>query len=228
MSDLVVIVPSRGRPANARRFRDAWQATADGCDLWFAVDQTDPELIGYNDLAPHLMFCQSDGMPAALNEVANRAIVSARPYIGFCGDDHLPRTPHWDRHIIEALARLGTGIVYGNDLMQHGALPTAVFMTADIVAALGYMCPPRFRHLYLDNCWKAWGEGIGRIRYLPDVVIEHLHPQAGKSEWDDGYRRVNAGDVWAHDAQQWDLYRSGQLFADLAKLRALLDVREPA
>lgn len=225
MNDLAVIVPTRGRPGNAFRLLQAWKTTGAVCDLWFAVDQDDPQLADYQsaDLWAHAMVCKSDGMAAVLNETAARVVHAGRRYVGFMGDDHLPTTTRWDHRIVAELDRLGTGIVYGNDLMQGERLPTAVFMTADIVRTLGYMCPPGFRHLYLDNCWKTWGEQLGRLAYLSDVVIEHLHPQAGgKAEWDSGYERVNSGEVWDHDGRAWVLYQAGQLQADVEKLRGLL------
>lgn len=142
--------------------------------------------------------------------------------IGFAGDDHAPRTPGWTERIRTELNQLGTGIVYGNDLFQGPNLPTAVFMTADIVGALGYMAPPCLRHMFADNYWKDLGDGVRRIRYLPDVVIEHLHPHAGgKAPEDDRYRAV--WPLMGPDGQAYNEFvDSGQLAADIAKVKELL------
>lgn len=147
--------------------------------------------------------------------------------IGFMGDDHRPRLSvvPWDVAYISELTRLGTGMVYGNDLLQGPNIPTQIAMTSDIIRALGYMAYPGLRHLYADNMWKALGEATGCIRYMPNVLVEHMHPVAGKALWDDNYARVNAPDVDQHDHAAFADYMAHHLAGDAAKVRAL---RTPA
>jgi hypothetical protein len=143
--------------------------------------------------------------------------------IGFMGDDHCPRTYGWDKAYVDALREMGTGIVYGNDLIQGARLPTQVAMTADIVRALGYMAPPALTHLYVDNFWRDLGTVAGCLRYLPDVTVEHRHPIAGKAEWDEGYRRVNDAAMYERDRLAYVEYQRTQFVADVAKVKALRD-----
>jgi len=119
------------------------------------------------------------------------------------------------------LERLGTGIVYGNDLLQGEMIPTAVFMTADIVKALGYFCPPTLLHMYLDNSWKDWGQGADCLRYLPDVIIEHMHPGTGKGSFDSVYAESNI--LMTPDHTRYLEYRDAFLQDDIAKIRAIRD-----
>jgi hypothetical protein len=137
------------------------------------------------------------------------------------GDDHRPRTRGWDAAYLEALHDLGTGIVYGDDLLQGANLPTQCAMTSNIVQALGCMAPATLRHMYVDNAWRALGEAAGCLRYLPEVVVEHLHPVAGKAEWDDNYRRVNAPEMYGHDADAFGEYLRGQFAEHVAKVQRL-------
>lgn len=226
MNELLVIVPSRGRPGNARALVDAFTATSTGhADLLIAIDDDDPLAADYDQPTGVTVVCAPRlGLAGTLNVTAVRQARNYR-YVGFMGDDHRPRTLGWDAVVVDELQRLGTGVVYGNDLIQGAALPTAVFLTSDIVTALGYMVPPGLRHLFLDNFWLRLGRDLDAISYLPDVIVEHLHPIAGKAGWDDGYRRVNAGDVWAADRQRFDDYCATELAGDLAKIRA---ARAPA
>lgn len=216
---LLVICPSRSRPANAARLVDAWQATTAGVsDLLIATDDDDPA----NYLVP----------PPAIHRVAQRRRMAgtlnlwathfADQYdaLGFCGDDHVFRTTGWDQRVIEQLDRLGTGLVYGNDLLQGMNLPTAVFVTADIVRTLGWMAPPGLVHLFLDNSWLALGHALDAITYLSDVVIEHMHPLAGKAEPDAGYSEANASDVWTHDEAVYRRWLDEDLAQDVARIRA--------
>lgn len=227
MPDLVIIVPSRGRPDAARELADSFMATCTAStELVLAVDDDDPTLEQYKALAvaPHGLGGPTETlypqlsmrvvdypktMVHALNQAAIRYLTGTRPEpfaMGFMGDDHRPRTKGWDSLYLDALHSLGTGIVYGDDLLQGRNLPTQCAMTADIVAALGGMAPVNLRHMYVDNFWRELGINAGCLRYLPDVVVEHLHPVAGKAEWDDGYQRVNAPTVFAQDEDAFREY----------------------
>lgn len=213
--DLLVIVPSRGRPQNAHRL--ASQTGRYGhAEYVFCVDSDDPTRTEY----PQPRVIGEPGrMVAWVNLIAP---LTKSPFVGFMGDDHLPVTPGWDQIVCQTLAEMGTGIVYGNDLLQGERLPTAAFMTRDIVEALDCMAPPELEHLYVDNAWKAWGEGMGRLKYLPDVVIEHLHPFAGKAVMDDGYQQVNSAAMYQRDEAAWNRYQEERLASDIAKLKVLI------
>lgn len=224
---MLVVVPSRGRPENIRRLTAAWNETATlPAKLVVGVDDDDPQLEDYVDAAP----CEVGprlGMVGTLNAVAVRyaTLWPHLRYIGFMGDDHCPRTIGWDSRIAQALDELRTGIVYGNDLLQGERLPTAVFMTVDIVRSLDWMAPPGLKHLWVDNAWRSLGEQLGALRYLPDVVIEHLHPVAGKTGWDEGYQAVNAPAVWAHDETEYKRWLAEDCADDAEHVRLAMAAR---
>ena len=153
-------------------------------------------------------------MAKPLNFAANLYADKYR-HFAFLGDDHRPRTKNWDVLFINALDELGTGLVYGNDLLQGENLATAVAMTGDIVQALGGMVPPDMIHLYLDNFWMTLGKDLNALRYIPEVVLEHLHPVAGKAEWDEGYREVNAQEVYSADAKALNDYLASDSYSKL-------------
>jgi hypothetical protein len=227
MADLAVIVPTRGRPDAAedliRAFDDT--CTAD-TDLVFAVDLDDPSREKYAWTAgrahPRVSVVAADThtMVEALNDAATLHARLAYA-VGFMGDDHRPRVKGWDQRYLDALRELGTGIVYGDDLLQGEKLPTQCAMTSDIVRALGHMAPPPLRHMYVDNYWLDLGRACGCVRYLPDVVVEHMHPVAGKSEWTEGHKRVNDRAVYAADESAYRRYLVSEFPADVAKVRAL-------
>jgi hypothetical protein len=224
---LCVIVPTRGRSIEARRLVMAWAETGASCTLYLGMDDDDRSY----DLSTFTAMAQEWEVDlriahyprTSMNGTLNRIAVEAAQefaFIGFMGDDHVPRTQHWDRQLIKALIR-PCAIVYGNDLMQGANLPTAVFLDSRIVSTLGYIAPPELKHLFLDNAWKTWGEYLDTLTYLPDVIIEHMHPQAGKAEWDEGHARVNSGEMWNHDRQAWNHYAADRLHEDIAKLAAV-------
>ncbi|MGW6741654.1 glycosyltransferase family 2 protein [Streptomyces sp. NPDC055025] len=229
--DLLVIIPTRGRPQAVPEIVQAWDDTGATADLLFAVDTDDPELAAYKK---HAVALKADGrvrftfskrrrLCGTLNTQAVKAAKQYR-FLGFMGDDHRPRPAamSWDARIRECLSG-GPGIVYGNDLLMGEQMPTAVAMTSNIVETLGYMAPPALVHLCLDLCWLDWGRGMGRITYLPDMVIEHLHPAAFKAEMDAGYEEVNSSEMVSADSAAYYQYRDGgALQADLAQLRTLV------
>lgn len=230
MADLVVIVPSRGRPDAARELAASFAETCTADTLLvLAVDADDETAPDYHDAGGRRVITVTpapSNMVITLNHVAKAyAGISPkiRPFaLAFMGDDHRPRTVGWDAMYLETLRELGTGLVYGDDLYQGEGVPTQVAMTSDIVRALGYMAPPQLVHLFVDNFWLSLGRLARCIRYRPDVVIEHMHPVAGKAGWDEGHKRVNTPEYYARDEATWRAYiDAGHLAADVAKVEAL-------
>lgn len=236
MPELTVIVPSRGRPEAAHELAEAfWSTFTADTELVFALDGDDETAGDYPQQGCRIVFALA---PSTMVKTLNYAalLTAAPPHgcsqvappfaIGFMGDDHRPRTVGWDGLYLDGLRKLGTGLVYGDDLFQHERLPSQIAMTTDIVRALGYMAPEGFRHLFVDDWWMALGKAAGCITYLPDAVIEHLHPYAGKADWDPGYVRVN--DQAVHDADQAEYARamwSGEMARDAGKVLELRAAR---
>jgi hypothetical protein len=225
MADLIVIVPSRERPHVVPELVEAFANTVGGdTQLMFAIDDDDPTRGDYLDIAADQAGCivgPSTTMVQALNNAA--ALVTSTTYaVAFMGDDHRPRSAGWDVAYLDELRRLGTGLVYGDDLLQSEKLPTQIAMTADIVRAIGYMAPPTLTHMYVDNAWLALGTTLNRITYLPGVVVEHMHPIAGKNDWDDGYARVNATTMYARDKSMFSRWLRDGLPAAVTAIEAIV------
>lgn len=227
--ELVVIVPTRGRPGNIRRVIEAWDATGawDDAALLVARDADDPAAGHYVWSQAGVLEMVYDEWQPMVAKLDRSAVAAAHggtwaPFaVGFAGDDHLPRTAGWARRYLEVLRELGTGIVYGDDRIQGEKLPTQWTMTADIVRTLGRMVPAPVEHLYCDNAVLALGRAAGCIRYLPDVVVEHMHPVARKAALDDGYRRVNSRDQYRRDGEAYRQWTRDGLDRDADALRSL-------
>lgn len=238
---LLIIVPTRNRPQNVAKVEQAWADTDafDHADLLFVADEDDAMAGGYRDAfrdfgsaTPAMELWSAEWKPLVpkLNwaATASRWMLSHYFAIGFAGDDHLPRTRGWAARYLEALDDLGTGIVYGDDGYQHERLPTQWAMTADIVRTLGRMVPAPVDHLYCDNAIQDLGVGLNRLRYLPDVLIEHMHPVARKAASDEQYARVNSRAQYRKDGERYVNWLASPygFAADLEKLRPLLRTEE--
>ena len=228
MTKMLWIVPARSRPDNIARLISLWQTTRVMADLLVVCDEDDPELDAYEKVDLNFQ-----GFPWVRFELEPRMMISGKlnkwavreaehyDVIGFMGDDHLPKTPVWDGLMAEQLRRMGTGIVYGNDLFQSANLPTSVAMTSNIIKALGYMVPPTIQHLYIDNFWLTLGREADCIEYMEHVIIEHIHPHAGKAEGDEQYDRVNSTEQYNRDSNAFKTYTRKGLADDVAKIRQL-------
>ena len=226
-AELLMIVPTRGRPQNARDLYTSWMATVTGnSQLLFVVDEDDPQLGTYQTqmawmLNAQMLIGPRLRMVGSLNAAATSQGVQYK-YVGFMGDDHRPRTLGWDTRFIEVLAKSPASIVYGNDLLQGDKMATAVAMTSDIIQTLGYMVPSSLVHLCADLVWVEWGKALGTLTYLEDVVLEHMHPANGKALNDAGYREVNSGEMIQRDNEAYYEYMESDFHTDVAKLRELL------
>jgi hypothetical protein len=235
---VVVVVPSRGRPEQARLTCEAIRDTATKISTRtiLAVDADDPTLPKYREFlqkfegvkhydVPTLVVLghwETGNLVKATNTVSMRvAQTQPQSVIGNLGDDHRPRSMGWDAAILEALAE--PGIAYGDDLLKGEALPTAPFISAEVVLALSWYALPACRHMFIDDAWKALGTELSRLHYLPDVVIEHVHPGAGKAPMDDGYVRADASTN--DDRAAFCHWQRKQLPADAARVRAYLEAR---
>lgn len=198
--DLLVIVPSRGRPSAVAALAAAITRTRTAkTDLIVAYDDDDPTAVLYEKqraASRDRRFLWTSGPRDTLTGWTNKlALQYAGKYRALCsmGDDHRPRTQGWDTLLLAALDQTGgTGFAYGNDLLQGERLPTACVISSDIVTTLGWMCDPSLAHYCVDNVWRDLGEWAGCRHYCPDVVVEHLHYLRTGAAADGTYREAEA------------------------------------
>lgn len=215
---ILLLIPTRGRPQKAQASWEAAQLRAGSpwTDVMVVVDADDPDTYS---VPAATVSSEGGGMGPPLNAAAKH-MADRFDIVGFIGDDHMVRTDGWDLRIEEALAT--PGMAYGNDLARQD-IPTQIFMSTSIYRALGWMALPGAKHLYLDDTWAELGRRTGCLRYLDDVIIEHMHPTLGKATTDAGYQRVNAPSMYAHDNaiyREW--INQGQAYEDAKKVREVM------
>ena len=223
MNTNLVIIPSRSRPDSIDRAVKFIKETSIISDICVAIDDDQADLYPRLDdviyeVNPRLR------MNGTLNLVANK-YADKYETIFFMGDDHLPQTLQWDHFLSGAIASKGYGIAYGNDLFQGKNLATAVMMSTNIIKSFGFMAPPKLVHLFMDNFWMLLGMDLDSIWYFDDVIIEHLHFLAGKSQVDAGYIENNAQDVGSADQKELQRYVAEEYPADLAKFKESIGIK---
>lgn len=224
MSGMTILVPSRGRPDRARSMyrsaMDTARGSAGGTRVLFIVDADDPTLPAYIDHGlPMRCLTERVGYTASLNRLAAE-LWDHDDILGAFGDDVLFRTDGWDRLVEQVLAT--PGIAYGDDRIHGRNHPSAVFMSSSIAKALGWLALPATTHQWADDGWKRLGQELGILRYVPEVVVEHMHPAVEKAEWDETYASVFDSGRAKSDYEGFTGWLESGLAGDVAKVRAVL------
>lgn len=184
---LGILLPSRGRPDNLKRFINATGDTADDSRIYLRLDDDDPalreylQMLEFNAWTDHISVHVGVriGFAASMNELAAHAANDGMSHVGMFGDDVEPITPGWDTALVGALdGRLG--VAYGDDGLRrkHAPdLPTHYVTQTEVFNRLGYLAPPTIRHLFLDNVARDVGKVLKNFKYVP-VRLTHHHPWA--------------------------------------------------
>ena len=191
------VLATRSRPANCARFINAWKETQASTPVYVRLDQCDPNLEELTSLDWPKEFTINigprEGCRAAYTEAYN--LHGNESWYGMLADDLVPKTPHWDRLLIE---QAGTkSISYPNDLGGKPRLPTHPVIAGDLVRAVGWFGFPLVQHLFVDTAWKVIGERLGCLHRMPEVIVEHMHPAWNKADGDLVYKESvqrSAGD----------------------------------
>jgi hypothetical protein len=221
MPDLLIIVPTRGRPGNALRLIRAVEALRElDTDVFLGVDEDDPERPAYGKLAGEKFSCKVPVTVKPRMGLADWTNYAARhyageyPFLASFGDDHVPRTRGFDRKLVRAIKEMGgTGFSYPHDGARED-VPEAVVMSSDIVRALGWMCVPGLEHYFIDDAWGNLGRHAGCLRYLRAVAVDHVRGGT------DATYSAASGKL-AADMEAYHAWRAGQMSRDIEVIRKL-------
>jgi hypothetical protein len=183
------VLPTRSRLDNCIRFIENWKSSNSNSDVYVRLDKCDPHLETLINLDWPKNFTigvgERQGVAKAVNELYLK--YPNELWYGFIADDFSPKTPNWDQRLI--LAAGNSKISYPNDCMgekvQH--IPTLFCVGGDLVREIGWFGLPDVHHFYVDTVWRFIGDHLNNIFRLEDVIVEHLHYSAGKSEFDEVY-----------------------------------------
>lgn len=203
-SNITMLCPSHGRPDMASKLAESVIATRSNdssVTLSVIVDGDDDS--GYDE-----RFCYDPGfgigfewtdMPTislAWTEQAFR--LSGNRLYRMTNDDEVCLTPGWDKRVIQVANEYPDGIfvLYVHDGFkgeEHCAFP---IVSRKWIEVLGYFAPPYFEFGFNDTWIMDLAQRVGRLRYIPDVTIEHRHFTA-----ENGYARDDTTDMNRRDGQ---------------------------
>lgn len=198
MSDTLIslLMPTRGRPALAKRFFNSvlnLTSRADAVEILLYVDEDDTESHGLD--FEGLEIRRIIGPRLTMGEYNARCLAEARgDIIVLVNDDMVVRTPGWDERLRELDAEYEDRLylAYGNDLFKGENLCTFPIISRRTCELLIDPFPAEYRGAFIDyhllDIFKRLEMlGENRIRYLDNVIFEHLHYRAGKAQIDDTY-----------------------------------------
>jgi hypothetical protein len=201
-----ILCPTRGRVEGAVRLRDSALSTADdpsSVEVLFYVDDDDELVAQYKDA---LGAALTVGPPMSVSKSWNVIAEKCSGDILMMGNDDLVyRTQGWDTRVAEEAAKFPDQIYCmwtqdGINGKRHCAFPIVSRVWYETV---GYFSPGVFEFLYNDTWVMDIGKRVGRLHYIGDVLIEHLHFSVRKSPRDKTYTRQRRDGRRARDR---DLY----------------------
>ena len=207
-----LLCPSRGRPQAARELLESFDATKTlKSRLVFVLDNDDKTGLDYPQ--PQIIVPPTGDPVGPLNHAA---LMVTADIVGFIGDDSRFETKGWDAKVERAIADAGGGFCWTSD-GHDKPWPSTVFISTDIVKALGWLALPTTRRGYFDVVWERLAMATGRAIALPDVMIRHNNAGEG----------VNPG-IIEHDRLAYETWRDRQSSKDAARIRSLYRLRRMA
>lgn len=193
MNVISILCPTRERPDRAFKYAQSVFDTADNIErveLLFYIDNDDPKIIQYQQRWSSMnkynvkLVC---GDPISVSKSWNILAKHASGNIFMMGNDDLyHETQGWDTRLDQEAAKFPDEIycIWFNDKHKGEKLCTFPTVSRKWVETVGYFSPGVFEFFFNDTWVQDIGQRVGRLHYIPDVVIEHQH-------WTYGYQADN-------------------------------------
>ena len=191
-----ILCPTRNRPQNLIRLVDSLVSTVSdiqNVELLVYIDDDDQESIpALSAIAERVNTNAVQGNKLIGSQMYNELVKMAKgDIIMFAADDIVFGTPKWDVIVQQEFDKFEDKIlfVYGEDGFQHGRIGTHGFIHRHWVELLGYVLPPKLASAYTDEWVTELADRAGRRCYMPNLVVEHMHPAVGKAPNDETYTK---------------------------------------
>jgi len=191
-----LLLPTRGRPALAERFfRSVVEMSA--CPsvveiiLYVDDDDTESHRLDTQGVRVKKIF----GPRRTMGEYNSQCLKRATgDIIILANDDLVIRTKGWDEQVRATHRSYPDGIylAWGNDLFKGRKISTFPILSRRTCEILVEPYPRAYRGAFIDTHLfdifkRVEKKAPGRVRYLHDVIFDHLHYRQGKSEMDETY-----------------------------------------
>lgn len=221
------ILPTRNRLGNLKRFVSAAREMGTRMPGLVVVNQDDwdehkEQYERLKGLFPEnwdYKIVTADCYGEAVRQVWST--VEHGPWIGLVSDDLVPSTANWDEKLVSRLR--GWNVVYSNDGWQAPArMHGAIVWSGDLARAVGYIFPPKLKHIFHDDLWETLGRETGCAHPHMDIMCKHLHESL---EGIRGPSMDPTSDLWKHDEAVFKEWLATEKDATVARIRALMERR---
>ena len=195
-----LLCPSRGRPKKLERLIKSIANTAtfpSRIEILIYVDDDDPEKFEY------LLSHKNLVIEPLISRLANIELLVDEPFrtpilnnilaeraqgniLMITNDDQVFRDKNWDIRIDEEVSKFPDEIycMWFNDGRYQEKICTFPILSRKWIDTIGYIEPFLFEHFNCDLWTWQIGQMVDRLNYIPDILVEHLHPDTGKSKTD--------------------------------------------
>ncbi len=191
-----LLMPTRGRPALAQRFMESVANLTRHRDRVEIIVYVDEDDTGSHALdCPAVSVTRIIGPRTTMGGYNSACYAKARgDIIILVNDDTVIRTQRWDEKVIALDASFADKIylAYGNDLFKKHNVCTFPILSRRTCELLVEPYPKAYRGAFIDyhlfDIFKRLQHcGFDRIRYVDDLIFEHLHYRTGKAAFDETY-----------------------------------------
>lgn len=187
---ILIVLPSRGRPWHLMEAIASIQANSTGlCDILVCLDNDDPTA-GWLQQA---RVTTVQGPRRSFIQWVNAGVMAfVHDYWAFAwgADDVRFTTKGWDELLLKHLTQKDD-IVYGPDGIQNEKLPTHPFVGCAYPRALGYFIYPELKHYFADNWFMHVGRARKKLKYVPELQLEHRHHCRDHTRNDQVYKEAD-------------------------------------
>ena len=218
MKAISILTPTRNRPNNCDRFIKSIYETTQypgTLELLFYVDNDDPAKNIYKEIEERWTndFWRVEfviGEPISVSKSWNIIAEKSLGDIMIMGNDDLVyKTIRWDTKLLSRLIELNDPYVLtwfedGINGNRHCAFPV---ISREWYETLGYFSPGIFNFGYNDTWVYDIAKRVGKLNFMGDILVEHLHFSAGKSNMDDTYARNRSqekGNLYRKDREIYE------------------------
>ena len=199
---ILVRMPTRSRPAQALRVLDLYRGLAGRpVDIEVILDEDDETLTSevlyrFHALGARMCF----GAHKTKIEACNGGRFNDWDILVLASDDMVPVKDGWALRVAELFKEHWPhfdGAIHLDDGYAHDRVCTLSIMGRRLYRQFGYVYHPSYESVYCDDEYTETLRALGRIVYIPEKLIEHHHPAAGKGKTDELYLKNN--DKWSKD-----------------------------
>jgi hypothetical protein len=200
--------------------RDSAIATADDphlLEVRLAIDSDDPTGAEY----PKPDYVSPMRLPVSylFNALADRCTAEI---VGAMGDDVIFRTKGWDTKVRAVYSRYPDGLFIASPMNGDGLERVNHWFTGrQWIDLFGWFMPAHFEHFGDDKWVQDVSSACGRLIYMRDVLIEHMHKKFNKAPNDTTYQQKRLPSVGGSMAKRDEaliVKMAPQMQSDRAKL----------